>query len=330
MPEEQISYDQPYLEWQNKRAVDAISDIFLGKKLSKNSKKDYGLALDYFVEAATAMNLQDLKLKDIKKSTVVSIMDAYKEMREAPDKQYNKNFEYLRSLFNAACEYAEIESSPTRKIKKYDVVEGEGYIPPTDEEQAVIKEHLTAYHPHFYVLCSVVYHTGIRPNEALALRISDIDFKKRRFTIIPDDDRENAKTNSNRIVPINHHLWADLEKMQLWRFPADYFVFGSPAKAGRGNTGISIKDKSKYYTPFPTPVKRDTATRLWHDVVKVGLGFECDMYGLKHKGAQDKEDAGMSDDAVQHLFGHSSKRMTRKYKADVPYEKEIREKSPAF
>jgi len=38
----------------------------------------------------------------------------------------------------------------------------------------------------------------------------------------------------------------------------------------------------------------------------------------------------MSDDAIQQLFGHTSKRMTRRYKADLPHEKEIRRLSPEF
>lgn len=224
----------------------------------------------------------------------------------------------------------EIDVSPAFKIRELAVCEGEGFTPPTDEEQRVIREHISRYHPNFYVLNLVIYHTGIRTNEALALRISDIDFVKRRFEIIPDSQRNNAKTRKNRLVPIVDELWQHIEAMALHKFPAQYYLFGSPAMSGRGHTGLSKIDKSSYFTPNPTRVKRDTATRLWKTIVKDGLGFSCDMYGLKHKGAQDKNDAGMSTDAVQQLFGHTSKKMTRRYQGELPHEREIREKSPAF
>lgn len=318
----------PYEIWQNKTVISAISEVFANKKLAKDSKKDYRLAIDYLDEALTALDLQNTRLKDLKKSTVLVAMDAYKQLRNASDKQYNKNLGYLKSLISTAAEYAEMEYSPAARIKEIPVCESNGFKIPTDEEQAIIKEHMQQYHPNFYRLMMVIYHTGIRIKESLALRISDIDFKHKRFVIIPDEQRNNSKTKKIRMVTINNHLWKHISEMQLQDYPAESYIFGSPGTAGRGWTGVSGKDG--YYLPNPTRIKRDTATKFWHRVVKIGLGIDCDLYALKHKGAQDKIRAGMSMDAIQELFGHTDRRMTKKYLHSNVFASEILEKSPDF
>jgi len=56
------------------------------------------------------------------------------------------------------------------------------------------------------------------------------------------------------------------------------------------------------------------------------------MYGLKHKGGDDKLLAGISLDALRELYGHSSKQMTERYvtKLFQIHSEEILDKSPEF
>ncbi|MCC6584539.1 MAG: site-specific integrase [Chitinophagales bacterium] len=318
----------PHEIWQNKTFCKAINEIFSEKKLSKNSKNCYRLAIDYFEEAATALDLQDVKLIDLKRSTILTIFDAYKLIREAPDKQYNKNLGYIKSLISKACEYAEIENSPAMKIKSLSVPEGRGFIPPTDEEKAIIRQTLEQDDPYFFTYLMVIYYTGIRADETLSLQIRDLDRIKKQFVIIKDDERENAKTDNKRTVPIVDHLWELLERMELHKYPREYFIFGSPGMPGRGWTGV--KDKSMYFTPNPTKIKRDTATRRFKAKIKDAFGIECHMYAMKHKGADDKKIAGMKTDAIRGLFGHTHTAMTEKYFSENIHEEEIRRLTPKF
>ena len=63
------------------------------------------------------------------------------------------------------------------------------------------------HHYRYFILWQITYHTGIRPKESLALKISDIDLEGRLITIEPEIETENSKTKSIRKVPINHHLF---------------------------------------------------------------------------------------------------------------------------
>lgn len=54
-------------------------------------------------------------------------------------------------------------------------------------------------------------------------------------------------------------------------------------------------------------------TNWWRKLVIEGLGIDCKMYSLKHKGADDKIKAGIDLDALRHLYGHGSKQMTEYY-----------------
>ena len=57
----------------------------------------------------------------------------------------------------------------------------------------------------------------------------------------------------------------------------------------------------------------NVAGNLWRENVKGILKIDKKMYGLKHKGANDKEDNGMNIETVKQIFGHSSEKITQIY-----------------
>ena len=191
---------------------------------------------------------------------------------------------------------------------------------------------------------SVVYHTGIRPQEALELIVKDIDLKEGIITIAQErDNLEKSKTTNIRRVPINPHLFRLLEGMGLHQFPGEYFVFGTPLKAGGGSpkseNGRRVYGamRSDYLTPNAKHVKRDTITKLWRKLIMdpppTGIGIEKHLYAAKHTGTDDKVEAGLELKEVQHLYGHQSEAMTERYnkkKRALEAKKEIVDKSPSF
>lgn len=315
-----------YEQWQEKPLKAALSDVQKEISVSPETARCYRLAAKYFLQCAEQLGMELTKIKDVKRSTVFQIWNSY----TGSDFSWNKNLGYLSALFAQITILSDLPANPCSGIKKRKVMESKGYTPPTDDEQFAIKRELITNHYNFYRYILMIYHTGMRPKEILALKISDIDFQNHIINIIPDRDRDNAKTANIRHVPINNFMWKYLEQMRLDEFPASYFVFGSPAAAGRGWTGI--KSKGDYFLPSPVRVKRDTVTRKWKEIVKDKLGFDCDMYGLKHKGTDDKLLAGMSIRSLKELYGHSSSRMTERYASKLfeIHSQEIVSKSPAF
>jgi integrase len=79
-----------------------------------------------------------------------------------------------------------IEVNPAHKISFLAVAETEKYIPYTEKERNAITEYLFVHHYQYYVFLMVLYHTGIRPKEVLALKIKDVDLLKQKIKIIPD------------------------------------------------------------------------------------------------------------------------------------------------
>ncbi len=151
------------------------------------------------------------------------------------------------------------EANTACKIKNLKVRESKANIPATPEQQKTIRECLIKKHPHFYVYIITIFHTGIRPNEILQIKLNMIDLDKQQIILLP----EITKTNKERIVPINNYLLQHFENMELKVHPSDFYLFGSYRKAGKGNVGNHID-----FIPAPTHVKRDTATKRWHKMSK--------------------------------------------------------------
>jgi hypothetical protein len=107
--------------------------------------------------------------------------------------------------------------------------------------------------------------------------------------------------------------------------PKDYYLFGSFREVGKGNIGKHVD-----FIPAPTQLKRDTATKRWEKIVKIGLKINVTMYSMKKYGANKKAEAGISIDAIQGTFGHSKKETTLIYltKQNEINRKEIMDKSP--
>jgi len=121
-----------------------------------------------------------------------------------------------------------------------------------------------------------------------------------------------------------------LKQMRLEEYPSSYYVFGSPATVGRGWTGI--KSKQFYFMPNAVRVKRDTLTKYWRQLIKIELGLDVDMYGLKYKSGDDRLLAGIRLETIQDIYGHSERQMTKGYlsKLQGVQMQEIKDKAPKF
>jgi len=320
-------------------------DWALGKKSIKGSSMDdYKCILDFVKETATNTGISLLPISQVDRTICLELVDECAKARNFSNNNYNKYISCLRSMLSELLNYRLIGSNPLLDFKDKVVPESNKYAAYTEVEKKVIAAHLSKIHPQLLVVMSVVYHTGIRPQEALELRINDIDLKEGIITIAQEiGNLEKSKTTSIRKVPINPFLLEDLERMQLDLYPAEYFVFGTPFQKG-GRQGKKINGKTlvgamhpAYFTPNPYHVKRDTLTKLWKKLVMdappTGLGIKKHLYAAKHTGTDDKVDAGLELTDVQILYGHSSPAMTARYnkrKRQNEAKKEILAKSPKF
>jgi integrase len=284
-----------------------------------------------------------LPVSQYDRGVCLSLIDECSKERDFSNHNYNKHISVLRSMFSVLVNYRILNLNPLVGYEDKDVPESNLYQDYTENEKERIYKHLLKVHPQLFVVMSLVYHTGIRPKEVLALKVDNIDLGNLIITIAPEEGAENSKTLNVRRIPVNPHLYELLKGMNLESFPDNYFVFGSPFKNGRSHPinengkrvyGSMVKD---YLTPNATRVKRDTVTKLWRKLIidgpPTGLGIKKYLYAAKHTGTDDKTDAGLELQDIQHMYGHKSEAMTERYKKrkrQMEAKKEILAKSPEF
>lgn len=184
----------------------------------------------------------------------------------------------------------------------------------------------------------VIYHTGMRPNEVLALKIKDINIKKDLITIVPDDQRDNSKTKNIREVPMSQELSLLIKEWLKHEHSDECYLFGSPFTPGRGNSGYHKAGRGAnhpdYFKPSMTRISRDTVTKLWNTLIisNKELGIKKYLYASKHTGSDDKILAGIDVDALKDMYGHTSKYMTLTYitKLKEVHQQQIKNLAPAF
>lgn len=302
-------------------------DFALEKKkdaLAPKTYLGYRGSIDFVKTSIDALSLNYLPVADTKRIHVKTILEKVKLQRKASNNSYNKYLDHFRAVLSELIQWDILQFNPANNIRNLTVAESRANIPATPQQHKIIKECLQSSYSDFYNFIVTIFHTGIRPEEILKIQLFMIDMGSFQIVLPPDI----TKTNKERIVPINKHLFEIYKSMDFENLPKEFYLFGSFRQPGKGNVGAKLD-----FIPGTTKMNRDTATRRWETIVKIGLGFkDVNMYSNKHAGANAKILAGMDLDALRELYGHTSKLMTTKYATVVKevYRKQIMENSPDF
>jgi site-specific recombinase XerD len=141
--------------------------------------------------------------------------------------------------------------------------------------------------PRDRVLLQVAYGCGLRLNELLHLRVSDIDSARMVIHV------RQGKGAKDRLVPLSLRLLQELRAYWLtcrprtWLFP--------------GQTADGTMTASNIQRRFSRLVKR------------VGLSKRCSLHTLRHSYATHLLEAGVDVLTLKALMGHSSLQTTARY-----------------
>jgi integrase len=317
-------------------------------KVSPGTKKEYRLTVNHLhpilkkvtvpmQEGECHVDFSVIPAGQIKKYHIKLIMEeAFRELKWS-NNNWNKHLGNLQCVLARLVDSDVYEHNPAHDIKYLEVVESNKFEPLNETDKKKIRDDIFLHHFGFYVYLMTLYHAGLRPFEALALRIPDVDLERRLIKIIPDPSKNNSKTRNVRPVPLNDDLYVLLKVWIEGSADPNYFLFGSPYGSGKGNRGSAKGGFTgamhpDYFQPSNTQIKRDTVTRLWKKLLVNKLGVKKYMYALKHTGGDDKIVAGVDLDALRDLYGHQSKRMSERYAKRIKevYKNEIIKKSPSF
>lgn len=279
------------------QAFDFAFEIFKGK-LAKKTFQDYSSIYRAIKPTILSLGWQNHDIKEFDSYHIKILLDKVKKSKKWSNKRYNKAANVLRSIFTALKKEFIIKNNP---------VQGLDYLPEetpiemeliTPEEQTLIIQHFNNVCPNFNIFLKILYQCGIRPNEIRQIKCSMIDFNKNIF-LLPS---EITKTKARK-VPFSEDLKNDLLGLDLSN--PNYYLFGIESHYCRR--------KNKLFKPSPYQMSINVAGNLWRENVKGILRIDKKMYGLKHKGANDKEDNGMNIETVKQIFGHSSEKITQIY-----------------
>jgi len=155
-----------------------------------------------------------------------------------------------------------------------------------DDVQRLLRKRFTTRDKCMILM---LLRSGIRIGELLALKIQDINLKK-RIAII----HEGAKTGKGRVVYISDDAYKALRKWIKIRNPQREYLFYSRCMVNMS-----------YGTARSSFIKCLRKARL----VRKGYTLHC----LRHTFASELLSAGMPLESLQVLMGHSNIEVTRRY-----------------
>jgi len=301
-------------------------DLALKKKQSLvnfRSYQEYRGSIRKIKVCILDLKIDHLKINELEKLHVRAILNKAADKYSLTANSYNTLINHFKSVLSTLIDDDIISINPVIGLKKRKHIKAEAHVPASFLNIEKIKKELKENYSNFYVFAMSIFHTGIRPEELLRVRLSMVDLEL--FEIrLTNDITKNGKP---RTVPINNYLLPFFVAMNFSDLPKDYFLFGSDKEKFKHN-----KNANRDYIPAPSKIRREYASILWREVVKDKLGINMTLYALKKHGANAKILAGVSIGALKDLFGHSSELTTAIYitKLKEINRKEILDKSPDF
>lgn len=182
----------------------------------------------------------------------------------------------------------------------------------SNEEKAILEKTKLTQRERVFV--DLLYYTGVRRGEALALTVKDIDFKNRRLIInknlvIKDGEshlKNSPKTNAgNRSIPLPAKLLSELQEYIAHTKNIYLFTMksGEPmTKSSFRRFWYNILDKMNVAAGGDEFSRSDTAIRL--------IAKDVTPHIFRHTYATNLYYAGIDVKTAQRLLGHSSIQVT--------------------
>lgn len=172
----------------------------------------------------------------------------------------------------------------------------------------------------------VLYWTGLRPAEALGLRLTDIDFDERHIivstqrTVSGGRTRANVKlktSSSRRVVPILDEALAPLSALYKRAFLVSSYIFmGEGRRASRlvdGQRVTVAKPEAIGYSMLSSELRSAVTTAIENGLIK----RRFTLHSCRHGFATELLSWGVPEERVAKWMGHTSSAVTKTTYAPV-------------
>lgn len=251
------------------------------KSLAATTQESYqGLFEKYIQPAFGSVPINRITRKDVKNFIVNLKAIRYKrggkkKQSQQPQKLYPLSKDTvrliastLRRMFNEAKDDELIESNPAEKQgKNFRELNSMAEIYPFDEDESkLFLETAWSETPFYFPLFVCLLHAGLRIGEAVALRWSDVDFKRKVLHVRHQGkDLGKTKTRKTRMVEISDFLFGVLKTLQKCR--SEEWVEQVPEFVFCSQTGSVLDAHNLRYQQFSKILKKaKLAHRRLHDL----------------------------------------------------------------
>ncbi|MFA7421265.1 MAG: tyrosine-type recombinase/integrase [Melioribacteraceae bacterium] len=213
-------------------------------------------------------------------------------------KGYRVYFKTLKAAFNKAVEWNYIKENPFCRVKlpKRQEVKP-GFI--KNEELKRIKSKLKTQVLKDFV--TVAFNTGMRLNEIVNLRWSNVDFGARLITV--GDEQFTTKARNQRMIPICEEVLETLKRIENM----DFGIRIEKQKAKKMNDFIFCKENGERYSG-------DYVSKSFKKACKAaGIDKSIHFHSLRHSFASNLVQNGVPLYTVKDLLGHSTIKTTEIY-----------------
>lgn len=266
-----------------------VETIYL--KWSKHNKRSH-----YLDEKYAKIFCQYFKGQTLRQITPLAIEEFKQERREQTTIRraqrsagsVNRELGVLSSIFSRAVKYGFLDTNPCQAVELYKNYNfRERVLTAAEEERmlAAMTGHLEKLHP----IVVLAINTGMRRNEMLKLRWSDVNFEASEIFVRP----ENSKSKKGRMLPLNDNIFPLLRKLQE-NASDKHLVF-----SGKGYSSTSVTNSFSRFCD------------------QLGLA-DVTLHTLRHTFSTRLKDQNVNPFVIRDLMGHSSLRITEGYTHKTP------------
>ena len=243
------------------------------KKYANNTVKSYVSTFEAFINHYNTKKLIEINELDVR-SYILKLV------------QEGKSNSYINSAINSIKFYYESVLGMPNRFYEIERPRKEKKLPKVLSKDDVLSIIDNTNNLKHKCIVSLLYSSGIRRNELINLKITDIDSKRMLIRI------EAAKGNKDRYTLLSQSLLIDLREYYKQYKPKKYIIEGLYGKQYSGQSIGKIVSNAAF---------------------KAGIQIPVTPHMLRHSFATHLLEAGVDLRQIQVLLGHSSSKTTEIY-----------------
>jgi site-specific recombinase XerD len=243
------------------------------RKYANNTVKTYVTSFEKFINHYISKDLVAINESDVRKYILKLV-------------QQDKSNSYINSSINSIKFYFESVLGMPNRFYEIERPRKEKKLPKVLSKEDVLSVIANTNNLKHKCIVSLLYSSGMRRNELVNLKITDIDSKRMLIRI------EAAKGNKDRYTLLSHSLLEDLRAYYKQYKPEKYIIEGMYGKQYSGQSIGKI---------------------VVNAAEKAGIKITVTPHMLRHSFATHLLEAGVDLRQIQVLLGHSSSKTTEIY-----------------